>query len=666
MPLSNKQKKFIQKHHKRQSIRQIVDTLSVPEQEVAAYIETLTPKPFSRKKKIIFSLITAAIPILFFVLLETGLRITDYRGNLDLFVFPERYDGKYAMVNGAYHERYFFNTEVLSGTTGDYFLVEKPENGFRVFVLGASTTVGFPYNNTGRFSLVLEDMLSDVLPDKHVEVVNLGMTATNTYTVYDQTREILKYQPDAVVIYSGQNEYFGALGVGSAESIGQFPGFVRFYLNFQDYKTFLWMRDVMVSASNMIGGLLGSGSNEMQTGTLMERIVSESSIPLDSRLYEMGKRQYESNLNAILSIYSKQNIPVFLSSLASNLKDHPPFYSQATDQHPPADEVFQRAADAYASGDSISALEQYQYARDLDVIRFRAPTAFNDIIREQSQKHNAHYVPVKESLSEASEQSIIGFEVMLEHLHPNSTGYFLMGKTIFKTMLDAEIPNFEPDITLLRDWDSYKEMMYLTELDHAIAWHRVEGLRNNWPFIDEPDPQGYPANFTPENKIDSLAVDFNRQQIIWFQAKTYAAQWYMDHGDYENAIQELRGVMRVRPFDHEPFENAARIARDAGDDELAMEFLSKAYDIKPTSWVCRTKANILFKQGEFERSAVLYMESWELDPDHIMSLYNAVISYTRGNQLQEAMQNADKLYQMNPDYQNIRGVRRHIQDMIDQ
>jgi hypothetical protein len=228
-------------------------------------------RPLSRKKKILFSMVTFSIPFLFLILLEVFLRMGNYRGDLDLFIYPERFNGKYGMLNHHYHEKFFFRTTTFTAGRGDVFLREKPENAFRVFVLGASTTESFPYGYNGMFSLVIRDMLEDVLPDRHVEVINLGITATNTYTLFDQTREILKAEPDAILIYSGQNEYYGALGVASSEMIGRNPSFVRATMILYRYRTYLMLRDAIGWVMNRLSGY------DMHTapGTLMQRLAQQ-------------------------------------------------------------------------------------------------------------------------------------------------------------------------------------------------------------------------------------------------------------------------------------------------------------------------------------------------------------------------------------------------------
>jgi tetratricopeptide (TPR) repeat protein len=613
-------------------------------------------RPLNRKKRVIFGIITFSIPVLFLILLEIFLRLGNYGGNLDLFYFPERFDGKYGMMNHHYHEKFFYRTATFQAGRGDVFLKEKPENGFRVFVLGASTTEGFPYGYNGMFSLVIRDMLQDVLPDRHVEVVNLGITATNTYTIYDQTREILKYQPDAILIYSGQNEYYGALGAASSEIIGRNPGFVRVYMKLYHYRTFLMMRD----ATGWVVNRLTAYDKFEESGTLMQRMVRQNSIPLDSDLYDAGVEQFSSNLDIILQIYRDQNVPVFLSSLVSNLKDQPPFYSVETENHPPANEVFERALAEYSVEDYQEALQSFRYAKDLDGLRFRAPSSFNEIIRDRSVQTGVWYVPMVETMSAHAENGIIGAGLMLEHLHPNSKGYFLIGKTFFDALAGSGIPGFEPDLSRLKTIDQYREAMYLSELDHRIVWHRVEALKNSWPFVNEPDPDAYPANYTPESELDRLAINHAQEHISWEEAKTTMARWYSQNGMHNEAIREIRGALRVVPYEEEAWRFAGWLALQGEKFNEAVEFYQKAYEIEPTNNAAKNLGMTLVDLEQFEDAAVYLEEAYKLDRSDHNSLFNASVAYASAQNYQKALDLAEQLARVNPIYPDLQMWRMHL------
>jgi tetratricopeptide (TPR) repeat protein len=618
-------------------------------------------RPLSRKKKIVFSIITLSIPILFLVLLEVFLRMGNYRGDQSLFIFPERFGGAYGMLNHHYHEKFFFRTTTFTAGRGDVFLREKPENAFRVFVLGASTTESFPYGYNGMFSLVIRDMLEDVLPDRHVEVINLGITATNTYALYDQTREILKYEPDAILIYSGQNEYYGALGIASAEMIGRNPAFVRTYMILYRYRTFLMLRDAMGWVMNRLTGY----DMHEAPGTLMQRLAQQHSIPLDSDIYEAGKRQFADNLEKILQRFEDHDVPVFISSLVSNLKDHPPFYSVETDNYPGADEIFERALREYSSGNFDDAFQSFRYARDLDALRFRAPSAMNEIIREKAGAFNAFYVPMKEKMSGYAENGIIGSDLMLEHLHPNSEGYFLMGKTFFEGVAEADIPGLQPDMSRLKSPEEYREAMFLTELDERMVWHRVQALMNSWPFVDEPDSEGYPANYTPESELDRLAINHVNEHISWEEAKTTMARWYSQNGMHHEAILEIKGALRAVPYEEEAWRFAGWLAREGDRLEEAFDFYKQAFEIRPTNNASRNLGMILIDMENYIEGAGWLQEAFRLDRGDHNSLFNASVAYASAEEYQRALDVADQMHRINPNYRDIQMWRMHLLSRID-
>ena len=72
--------------------------------------------------------------------------------------------------------------------------------------------MGFPYPNNISFQRMLKYQLQKTNPDKDIEIINLALTAINSYTFYDFAQELVHFEPDAIFIYGGHNEYYGALG----------------------------------------------------------------------------------------------------------------------------------------------------------------------------------------------------------------------------------------------------------------------------------------------------------------------------------------------------------------------------------------------------------------------------------------------------------------------
>lgn len=185
---------------------------------MATKANLIQPPTSSTSKKNVFVLIALWMPFVLFVLLELGLRMGGYSGDPKLFLKFQGYGGgELYRSNPNFAARYFLNAHLRSTPSRDRFLLEKPGNRLRLFVLGESTTAGYPCGFNGMFSRVLSDALIDVLSTNPIEVVNSATSAVNSYTVYDQIDVTIDHKPDGVMIYLGHNEFYGALGVASSE-----------------------------------------------------------------------------------------------------------------------------------------------------------------------------------------------------------------------------------------------------------------------------------------------------------------------------------------------------------------------------------------------------------------------------------------------------------------
>ena len=87
------------------------------------------------------------------------------------------------------------------------FGVDKEPNEIRIFVIGGSTVQGRPYEVETAFSTWLQISLSTAEPSKKWTVVNCGGVSYASYRLVPIVDEVLKYDPDLVVICTGNNEF---------------------------------------------------------------------------------------------------------------------------------------------------------------------------------------------------------------------------------------------------------------------------------------------------------------------------------------------------------------------------------------------------------------------------------------------------------------------------
>ena len=87
------------------------------------------------------------------------------------------------------------------------FAAVKPAQTRRIFVLGGSTVQGRPFSTETAFSTWLRLRLQAANPQLSFEVVNCGGVSYASYRVSKILDELLQHQPDAIVLYTGHNEF---------------------------------------------------------------------------------------------------------------------------------------------------------------------------------------------------------------------------------------------------------------------------------------------------------------------------------------------------------------------------------------------------------------------------------------------------------------------------
>ncbi len=603
----------------------------------------------SPARRRLFFVLALLLPLLAFAALEGVLRVANYDGDLHLFRRLSFLGGRYYEVNKRFAARYFADVRLLPTPTNDLLLVHKPARGFRVFVLGESTTNGFPYGYNGTFSRVIADVLRDVLPRDSVEVVNLGIAAVNSYALWDQTGEILDQHPDAVLIYVGHNEYYGTLGVGSTVRAVGSPALIRTYLRLQRLKIFLLARDVAVKLTRAL-----SRSTVQDTAAdLMEYMVRDRDIPLDGPLYRRGVAQFTDNLRVMLRRFAAAGVPVFIASLTSNLRDQPPFRSIPTATYPPADSVYRAAQAALARRDTVEARRLFVLARDLDGLRFRAPSEFNRVIRAAAQAAGARYVPVDEAFAAAAAGGIPGRDLFWEHVHPTQAGVMLMARAFFDALRGAGFLGRAADTTRLESWQAYEDGMDLTEFDRRYAWHTIEALKGRWPFVERVDPAGYPVNYHPTDLPDSAAFLAVIGGAGWPQAKTALADQYRRRGQLQLALAEYRGLIREQPVNVRFMSIAADLYVQTGDTARARDELEQANAVEPSGLFTYALGTLELAQKHYDRAVARLEQSLRYTPNNPAVLFDLSRACELAGDRQRARSYADQLAAIQPDYPGL-------------
>jgi len=619
----------------------------------------LLNKNTNKKHPFYFYLILIAIPIIFFILLESGLRIFSYGYNNEQWT--EVSEGK-LILNPEIARRYFHKTQSLPYSNQEVIDAVKQKNSFRIFVMGESSAAGFPFAPLGSFSRYLQQRLELVYPESKIEVVNLGITAVNSYTIRDLFPGVLEKSSDLIIIYTGHNEYYGALGVGSMESFGTSRNIINLGLWLSRFKTFEFLTDILRSTSRWI-----SPSKAVDTdATLMARMVSEQHIAFESDIYNEGIEQFRNNMREILEFAKEKNVKVLLSTLTCNTLDQQPFISLKTENYPPSKEIFEKAKQELLMGRIEIADSLFIYAKELDALRFRAPEAINNIIRKFSIEFNFPFVNIDSVFRSKSPNGIVGDNLMTDHLHPTLEGYQLMGKTFFESMkLNSYLPDTEPIILTDEQQDSLiKANFIFSKLDSIQASYRIIALKNKWPFVN--DELSIPAIqlLNPANYIDSLVYDGTVGNLDWEKLHRKAAEWYLKNGEFENYKEQMDVLIAQFPFVVDYYNSTAFEFLKIGDYDIAYSYLEKGFRLKADAFSSKWLGIIDLSKSNNE-SAVKYLEkSLSFDTKDSQVLFNLAGAYSRLKLYDKSLAAINSCLQIDPAFPGAADLKSQVERII--
>ncbi len=650
----------------------------------------------------LFTFLALLIPVVLLALLEAGLRLAHFGAEYDL-VYRRTLAGEpYYVLNRHVARRYFSFSDVAIPDARDaVFRVHKRPNGLRIFCLGGSTTAGFPYTYNATFPSLLQDRLEALFPDGDVEVVNVGISAINSYSVLDFVHELVRYEPDAFVIYMGHNEFYGALGVASSQSFGKSRWLKLAFLRLEKLKVFQLVRWGVESFRKR-----WHREGERRDVTLMEEMARNKAIPLDSPDYRRALRDFRLNYRDILKTAAQHHVPVLVSTLVSNLRDQPPFVSLerpglSPEQRAELSRLLKRSRQALSAENGERALSfatdavaidstyadawfalgkalwkngQYRQAkrafvraRDLDALRFRASSDFNKVVRNLAADLGISLVPMDSAFAAVSPHGVPGHELFLEHLHPNYDGYFLMAKAVCAALRNYGFfggdsvwaGRVAPSDSLLR------ERAGVTALDLELAALRIERLTSHWPF----NGRVRVAEPTQDPVVKRVAKEIYGGKLSWNQGHYDVASAYIQQGRYREAEAEYRAVIKVVPTNFYPYLKLGDLKLAQGKTDEARELYSTALVLsRGLPYAYAKLGTLLLMQDKatealplLQRAAALARKRADFNRESRGRLYYALaVALAKTGRVSDAVQAARKAAEWLP---NDAGVQQLLQQL---
>lgn len=531
-------------------------------------------------------------PIIFFGLLEGGLRLAGTGYAPEFFLRASNAH----ITNEKFGWRLF--PRPIARTPNPEFLPDAPPRN-RVFVLGESAAMGFPDPALGLPAFLQSALGSDW------QVVNAAMTAINSHIVREIAVESAALRPRAFVIYMGNNEVIGPYGAGSV--FGAFSG------NIALIRAQLWARSLR------LGQLVEALRKPSQPGLDEWRGLQfflQNQVPAGDPRLARVYHHFRDNLRQIIRAGHRSGARVIVSTVAVNLKDCPPFA--------PGGEA-QRAFDRGS----------YAEARDLDVLRFRADSTINAIIREVAGSENATLIDAEHDI----EQTAANF---WEHVHLRPVA----NRRLAEQIAFALTAERKPAVLAVTPWDEHR----LHRTIQAIMERPPFTAANRERLSLSPPPKPDPAQAriaweqrVHDNPDDLVAAE--RLAELQTQLRDFAAagaiyrsvlarlplrSWHtglgeclLNQGRLSEAAESYRAALKIDPQFAAAYVGLGVVHAAQNDMPTAEADLRRAVALQPhLAEAHNNLGRILQSQGSLPEALLEYQLAIGAKPDFTMARYN--------------------------------------------
>jgi tetratricopeptide (TPR) repeat protein len=267
---------------------------------------------------------------------------------------------------------------------------------------------------------------------------------------------------------------------------------------------------------------------------------------------------------------------------------------------------------------------------------------------------------MKEYFEAASPDRIIGNNLVLEHLHPNVEGYFMMSRAFFDTMRRYGFVENSWEKKKIPPESYYRQSWGITELDHALGKIRIINLMDHWPFRQESESVGAAEKYPPESRAEALAKDVFFDRIPFKSAHRTLAEYYMSQGGNEQAAKEYKAIVTADPFDVMSCNNAASSLLEAGEPDLAAPFLYQSLKLSDSGFANKWIGQILLLKTHLHEGIQYLEKAARYLPDDPQLLFNLCRAYILTGQIDKAKKTFAELEKVDPRFPDIAYLRANV------
>ncbi|MFN3191162.1 MAG: hypothetical protein ACE361_11605 [Aureliella sp.] len=370
------------------------------------------------------------------------------------------------------------------------FTRAKPPEVFRVFALGGSTTQGEPYSTETSFPKWTQLCLQSA-SQRQIEMINCGGLSYASYRVLAILREVLQYDPDLIIVYTGHNEFLekrSYQGLELSDPANQIRGWVG------AMHLVRFARETLMGPASRQNPLVENPTAlKREVDALLDYQGGLEAYQRDDA-YDAGVvSHFAWNLRTIINECDQAAVPLVLVAPVRNILDCPPFKIQADprltddqldsvaqawelaretedrelaldaargvlkldDRHSGA--LYLIGRDEYEKGNWEEAKRFLGQATDNDVCKLRAPMEIRSVVISLAEQMGVACLDAQSLFEGISRHGIVGNAWLVDHIHPSVEGHQKLGEALTETILSAGMIGTE-----VSDWKA----------DSRIAWRK--------------------------------------------------------------------------------------------------------------------------------------------------------------------------------------------------
>jgi len=577
-------------------------------------------------KKLLFA---AVVCLVFFALVELTLWAM---GVVTLIAKEDPFRGFSGLVTAFARDGDVYQTRRsnLDTFNDQSFLAKKPADGFRIFCLGGSSSHGFPWGAEAAFTGIVGDAVAGNHPELHIEAVNASGVSYAMHRLNIVADELLAYEPDVLLVYSGHNEFIEPAFFEALKRRGTTRTRLEYLLAHS--RAYSSMRSAVEGLQNE----KPSAHEQFEI-----RVQRDKSRVFSQQEREAIVAEYRWRLERLVRRAHASGVKVVLATVPCNLSQWRPRSSTTVAMLNEADrqnwsEAFRSGKRRLDAGDFTVAtahLEQaagfapehaetqfllgqaheglaqwddartaYRWACDADDLPDRRVSGINEAIRAVAHEQGALLVDIDLIFEQRSEHGLVGFNLIEDYVHPTREGHEIIAWHIWDAMEQA-------------GWFGMNSAADRTRFDRLMAQRRLRPMTMNAMWF------------------------YNQGVVLKHQGQT------------AGAIEKYRQALSVSPDFPAALQNLAALLNETGQSAEAVGLCERLVEIDPASVQAQlTFASTLGGLGRFEEAMSHCREALRLEPNYAEAHANLGNALGGLGRLDEAIVYYQEALRIQPDF----------------